>query len=83
MLIKVPNKDRANAAAPFYYYLEDQNGNEYLFSESQLEVAKERAKDNPEDLPYIASKESNAVIYILASIAASLLVIFLVLYFLG
>tara|TARA_R100001594_G_scaffold83173_1_gene117848 strand:- start:84 stop:311 length:228 start_codon:yes stop_codon:yes gene_type:complete len=54
-LFKVVNKDKKFGANEFYVftYLEDSDGeNEtpYLFTPSQLEVARIRAEKNPEDL---------------------------------
>jgi hypothetical protein len=47
---KVENKNRYKTAGNYYWYIK--NGkDEYLFSESQMETAKLRAKKNPEDLP--------------------------------
>ena len=54
-LFKVVNKGRKFGANEFYafVYLEDSDGDNetpYLFTPSQLEVAKTRAEKNPEDL---------------------------------
>lgn len=50
-MIKVENKKRHMNAESHYYYTQDRDGKDYLFSGSQLEIASERAKKNPEDLP--------------------------------
>ena len=54
-LFKVKNKGRKFGANEFYAftYLEDSDGDNetpYLFTPSQLEVARIRAEKNPEDL---------------------------------
>jgi len=50
MFKKVENKNRYKTAGNYYWYIK--NGkDEYLFSESQMETAKLRARKNPEDLP--------------------------------
>jgi len=50
LLKKVENKNRYKSAGTHYWYMND-GKSEYLFSESQMETAKLRAKKNPEDLP--------------------------------
>ena len=44
------NKNREFGSAPEYYYAKV-NGKHALFTESQIAVATERAKANPEDIP--------------------------------
>ena len=46
---KVYNKDRHFAAAPIYFHLKAE-GVHYLFTPAQMNVARERAEKNPEDL---------------------------------
>jgi hypothetical protein len=49
MLRKIENRDRYRTADKHYYHLRD-GETDYLFSDSQLETAEERALNNPEDL---------------------------------
>lgn len=49
MFTKVENKNKKNAALEYYYHARDENGIDYLFSETQLELAIKRAHQNPED----------------------------------
>ena len=46
---KVYNQNRHFAAAPIYYHLKAE-GVHYLFTPAQMDIAKERADRNPEDL---------------------------------
>jgi hypothetical protein len=63
MLIKVENKDGYKTSNPFYYYTEDANGKQYLFSEFQLAVAGERADKNKEDFPKINNSTKNRLCF--------------------
>ena len=47
---KVENKNRYRTAHPYYYYVQGDNKH-YLFTESQVVTAQDRAKNNPEDVP--------------------------------
>jgi hypothetical protein len=49
LLKKVENKNKYKSADPFYYHLRDGDV-DYLFSDYQLEAAKNRALSNPEDV---------------------------------
>jgi hypothetical protein len=51
MLKKVKNEGRHGAANEHYHQLRD-GGVDYLFSDSQLETAYQRALGNPEDLDW-------------------------------
>lgn len=48
---RVENKNKHHNAEDFYYFCTDVNGNNYLFTESALLEARERAKKNLEDIP--------------------------------
>lgn len=50
---KVVNKDKYPTAADTYYACEDDYGVKYLFTQSDLDTARLRAKKNPEDFPKI------------------------------
>lgn len=47
----VENKNKHHNADSVYYFCTDVSGNNYLFTESALAEARERAKKNPEDIP--------------------------------
>jgi hypothetical protein len=49
-IYKVENKNRYKTSNPFYYLIKTEEET-YLFTESDLIVAKERAVKNPEDIP--------------------------------
>ena len=51
MFRKVENKGRYKTAQPFYWYTRDQDGIDYLFTETALLEAEKRASKNPEDIP--------------------------------
>lgn len=51
MFEKVENKGRYKTSNPFYWYTRDQDGIDYLFTESALLEGEKRAKKNPEDIP--------------------------------
>ena len=61
MFRKVENKGRYKTAQPFYWYTRDQDGIDYLFTESALLEAEKRAEKNPEDIPEIEEPASFAV----------------------
>lgn len=48
---KVENTNRYRTANPHYYLVVTENDGSLLFSKTDLEVAKKRAKANPEDIP--------------------------------
>jgi len=61
MFRKVENKGRYKTSNPFYWYTRDQDGIDYLFTESALLEAEKRAEKNPEDIPKIEEPASFAV----------------------
>lgn len=48
---KVKNKDKHVNAVDYYYYVKDINGKDYLFTDSALTEAANRAEKNQEDIP--------------------------------
>lgn len=52
MFIKVENEDQYVGSNEYYWHIRD-NDVDYLFTEHQLQVAANRAQDNPEDIPDI------------------------------
>jgi hypothetical protein len=52
MFKKVKNSNRYRSAAKHYWFIRDGEHTPYLFSDSQMESARQRATDNPEDVPY-------------------------------
>ena len=56
---KVENTNRYRTANPHYYLVVTENDGPLLFSKTDLEVAKKRAKANPEDIPNY--KKANTV----------------------
>jgi hypothetical protein len=56
---KVENTNRYRTANPYYYLVVTENDGSLLFSEADIEIAKNRAKANPEDIPNY--KKVNAV----------------------
>lgn len=51
MFKKVKNSKRYRSAAKHYWFIRDGEYTPYLFSDSQMESARNRAADNPEDVP--------------------------------
>ena len=51
MFKKVKNSNRYRSAAKHYWFIRDGEHTPYLFSDSQMESARSRATDNPEDVP--------------------------------
>ncbi len=59
MFTKVENKNRKNAALKYYYHIRDLEGKDYLFSESQMKSAANRADQNPEDVSSVEQIEEH------------------------
>lgn len=56
MFTKVENKNPYVTSREYYWHVQD-NNIDYLFTESQLKTAMDRALNNPEDLPKLAPPE--------------------------
>lgn len=52
MFKKVKNTNRYRSAAKHYWFIRDGEHTPYLFSDSQMEAARNRATENPEDVPH-------------------------------
>lgn len=52
MFVKVQNKNPYVTSREYYWYVKD-NDVHYLFTESQLKTAIDRAISNPEDIPVL------------------------------
>ncbi len=51
MFKKVKNTNRYRSAAKHYWFIRDGEHTPYLFSDSQMNSAANRATENPEDVP--------------------------------
>lgn len=52
MFKKVKNSNRYRSAAKHYWFIRDGEHTPYLFSDSQMQAARDRAVENPEDVPF-------------------------------
>lgn len=50
-MIKVKNNNRKVNSGEYYYFIQDEDGINYLFTESHVIQAIQRAQKNPEDIP--------------------------------
>lgn len=63
MFKKVINKKRYKTANPFYYYIRSDD-TDYLFAQSQLDAAAERAQKNQEDIAGLDLIDDSKIPYI-------------------
>lgn len=63
MFVRVENKNPYITSREYYWYTKSENV-DYLFTESQLKTAADRALNNPEDIPVLENeiKETNSFI---------------------
>lgn len=69
-MLKVKNRDKQTSSEEYYWYYKDEKNTHYLFSNSQLVVAKERALKNKEDIPFTTPTVNKFVVGLLIGIIA-------------
>ena len=62
MFRKVENKGRYKTAQGYYWHIKS-GDKDYLFTESALEEAENRAKKNPEDIPAQEESLDNSTLF--------------------
>lgn len=72
MFKQVKNKSRYKTAQDYYWYIRSRN-KDYLFTDSALEEAEERANKNPEDIPKTKQEFGKNVIFSIGILAGAIL----------